>query len=94
MAQVFEELEIASWPATEVQNSIRGFAAYVFEKSITILAHVMILRAFPKTIGVLVVMTEGDDGSLRELFGAEPWSVRCSHVMDKDAGRSAGCDLK
>ena len=67
---------------------------YVFKESVTILANVMIPRAFPKPIRIFVVMTEGDDRSLRELFGAEPWSARSSHAMDKDAGCSAGCDLK
>jgi hypothetical protein len=64
----------------------------MFEKSVTILAHVVIFRAFPETVRVFVVMTKGDGRSLRELFSAEPWSVRCSHAMDKDAGRSAGCN--
>jgi hypothetical protein len=66
----------------------------MFEKCVTILADVMILRAFPKTIRVLVVITEGDGRSLSELFSAELWSVGCSHVMDNDAARFAGCDLK
>jgi hypothetical protein len=39
-------------------------------------------------------MTEGDDRSLRQLLGTEPWSVRCSHLMDKEAGHTAGSDLK
>ena len=94
MAQVFEGLEIASWAATEVQNSIRGLTIYVFEQRIAILAYVMIFRAVPKTVRVCVVMTQGDSGSLREFFGAEPWSMGCSHAMDKDTGRSAGCDLE
>jgi hypothetical protein len=94
MAQVFEGREIAPWPATEIQNSIGWVAIYVFQKRVTILAHVVILRPFPETIRVFVVITKGDDRSLRELFGAEPWSVRCSHAMDKDTGRSAGYDLK
>jgi hypothetical protein len=94
MAQVFEGLEISSRPATEIQNSIRWFAADMFEKCVTILAYVMILCAFPKILCVLVVMTEGDDRSLRKLSSTEPWSVGCSHVMDNDAARSAGCHLK
>jgi hypothetical protein len=35
-------------------------------------------------------VTEGDGRSLREFFETEPWSVGCSHAMDKDTGRSAG----
>jgi hypothetical protein len=32
---------------------------------------------------VFVVMAQGDNRSLRKLFSAEPWSVRCSHAMEK-----------
>jgi hypothetical protein len=81
MAKVAKNFQITPGPATEIQNSVGWFAAHALEKRITILAHVMILRAFPKTVCVFVVMTEGDGRSLREFFGAEPWSVGCSHVM-------------
>jgi hypothetical protein len=66
----------------------------MFQKHVTILADVVILCPFPKILCVLVVMTEGDDRSLRQLLGTEPWSVRCSHLMDKEAGHTAGSDLK
>jgi hypothetical protein len=45
----------------------------MLKKSITILAYVVILRAVPETVRVLVVVGESDDRSPRQFFGAEPW---------------------
>ena len=84
MTEVTKKFQITPGPATEIQNSIGCFAVYMFEKRITILADVMILRAFPETFRVFVVVTEGDDRSLRELFSGEPRSVGSSHAMNKD----------
>jgi hypothetical protein len=85
MSQVFERLEITPWSTTEIQNPIGCCAFYVFQKRVTILADVMILRAFPETIRAFVVMAEGDERSLRKLFSGEPRSVGFSHAMNEDS---------
>lgn len=53
-----------------------------------ILADVVILRALPKTLGVLIVVSEGNDRSLREFFGGGQWRVASSHARIAE-GRSA-----
>ena len=94
MARVSKNFQIPTGAATDIKDSKRSFTLKMFQQRIAILAHIVIARAFPKTIRVLIVVAKSNRRSLRQFLSAEQWSLRCSHAMDKDAGRSAGCDLK
>ena len=60
LTQVFERLEISSRATAEIENPVRSFAVEMLEKGVAILADVVIPRAPPKTLGLLIVMTERD----------------------------------
>src|SRR5215475_11121559 len=81
MARVPKNFQIPTGSTTKIEDAQRPFTLKMFQQRIAILTHIVIARAFPKTIRVLIVVAKSNRGSLRQFFSAEQWSLKCSHVV-------------
>jgi esterase/lipase superfamily enzyme len=58
VVELLEGREVAPRAAAEVEDAIRSLAAEMLEQRVAILAHVVVARALPEALGVLVIVTE------------------------------------
>ena len=56
VSQFTKDFEVSAGPAAEVQYSKRSGALETLQKRVAILADIVVARALPKTLGVLIVM--------------------------------------
>ena len=71
LSEIAKDFQIPAWPAAEVENAKRSGAVQSLQERIAVLADIMIARAFPEAVGVLIIMRKSDCCCLREFFVAE-----------------------
>ena len=71
LSEIVKDLQIPAGPAAEVEYAKRSGAVQSLQERIAVLADIVIARAFPETLGVLIIMRKSDGCCLREFFVAE-----------------------
>ena len=71
MPEQFECFEIAAWPAAKIQYLKRRRRLDVLQQRGDILTHVVIARALPECLRVLLIMIQRLRGNSFEFFGGQ-----------------------
>lgn len=80
MTETAKRGEIASRPASEIEDDERPGTVAVAQQRVDVLRDVVIARTFPEPIGAPLVVAERDVGDLAEIAGSEP-------VVSQEAAR-------
>ena len=79
VAQRLEGVQVAPGPAAEIQQVKWRWPGYVLQQRRDVLADVVVARAFPVALGVLLVVRQGARGDLLEVFGTQ-WHAASFHM--------------
>ena len=78
--QTMESKPSSHYPAAKIKQVKRGRSGHVLQQRRDVLADVVVARAFPVALGVLLVVRQGACGDVLQVFGTQ-WHAASFHAV-------------